>query len=283
MGADAVAVVERALALICIYQAAGAAAFAALFGRMAQVASERVWRLGAVAALLAIVLIVMRLPLTTARMAGDWSGMGDAGLLRLALHSSQATAAGFKLAGLALLAAGLWRRKPFAALLGAALTVGAPALTGHTSVNPQRALLAPLLIAHVAVGCFWLGALWPLQLTVRLETPAGAAAVLQRFSRIAGWLVPCLALSGVAMAALLINDWSVLQRPYGRLLLCKFGVFLILMGLAALNRWRYAPALVSKPQPSRRALQRCMRAEYLLIAAVLAMTATLTTLYSPED
>jgi putative copper export protein len=283
VGADAIAVAERTLALICIYQAAGAASFAALFARMAPAASERVWRLGIVAALLAIPLILLRLPLTAARMAGDWSGAVDAGLLRLALHSSQASAAGFKLAGLTLLAAGLWRRNRLAALLGAAVAVSAPALTGHTSVNPLRAWLAPLLIAHVAIGAFWLGALWPLQLAVRLETPAAAATVLQRFSKIAGWLVPCLAVVGVAMAALLIDDWSVLQRPYGRLLLGKFAVFSVLMGLAALNRWRYTPALMSRPQPSRRALQRCMRAEYLLIAAVLALTATLTTLYSPED
>jgi putative copper export protein len=51
------------------------------------------------------------------------------------------------------------------------------------------------------------------------------------------------------------------------------------MGFAAMNRWRFVPAL----QSSQRALQRSLVAEYLGIALVLAMTATLTTLFSPDD
>jgi putative copper export protein len=76
---------------------------------------------------------------------------------------------------------------------------------------------------------------------------------------------------------------AVLRRPYGLLLLAKLSLFVLLMGLAALNRWRFTPALEAAPQSARRALQRSIVAEYLAITVVLAMTATLTTLFSAED
>jgi len=230
-------------------------------------------------AALGIVLELLQLPLTAARMAGDFAGVSDTRLLTLAVHSSRASAGAVTIVGLALLMIGL-ARALWLALLGAALCVCAPVLTGHTSVNPQRALLVPLLVVHLGVGAFWLGALWPLLLTLRLEQPSVAAAVLQRFSRRAGWLVPCLALAGLGMSFLLIDDVSVLRRPYGLILLGKLTLFMILTVLAALNRWRHTPAL---PQAATTALRCSIVAEYLLIAAVLAMTATLTTLFWPEE
>jgi putative copper export protein len=169
------------------------------------------------------------------------------------------------------------------AVLGAVLAACALVLTGHTSVNPRRALLAPLLCVHLLVVAFWFGALAPLWLALAHEAPADAARVLRRFSALATWLVPCIALAGLAMALVLIGELAVLRRPYGLLLLAKLGLFGVLMVLAAINRWRFRPALEAAVPPARRALQRVIVAEYLLITAVLAVTAALTTLYSPDD
>jgi putative copper export protein len=55
----------------------------------------------------------------------------------------------------------------------------------------------------------------------------------------------------------------------------------MLMVLAVLNRWRWVPALAAGVVPARAALRRSLTGEYLLIAAVLAATAALTTFYSP--
>jgi len=62
------------------------------------------------------------------------------------------------------------------------------------------------------------------------------------------------------------------------ILIAKATVFALLLILAALNRWRFTPALAA----ARGALRRSIVTEYLLIAGVLAMTAVLTSLYSPE-
>jgi putative copper resistance protein D len=283
---DALAIAVRALALICLYQAAGAAFFVALFKRHSPLVLERVCRLGALTAVIGIVLVLLLPPLDAARMAGDFAGARDAALLRLALRSSRGDAHGWQLAGLTLVAVGLWFHRANGvavwtlsiAVTGAALAAVALTLTGHTSVNPMRAWLAPLLAVHLLVAAFWFGALWPLWLMLRHETAAAAEVVLRRFSRIAIWLVPCIALAGLGMGFVLIDSWDTFKRPYGLILIAKAAVFALLLVLAALNRWRLTPALGA----ARNALRRSIITEYLLIAGVLAMTAALTSLYSPE-
>jgi putative copper export protein len=283
---DWAAVAARALGFVCLYQAAGAAFFVALFGRELSCVRARVCHLGALAACCGVPLVLVQSPLAAARMAGEYSGLFSGTLLRLAWHSSNAAAHAVQLSGLALIVIGLRSRHKIAmhvAVLGAVLAAGALVLTGHTSVNPQRALLALLLSVHLLVVAFWFGALAPLWLALEHETLADAVKVLHRFSTLATWLVPGIALAGLAMAYILIDDTAVLRRPYGVLLLVKLCLFVVLMGLAAFNRWRLTPALGAATPPARRALQRSIVAEYLLIAAVLAVTATLTTLFSPED
>jgi hypothetical protein len=54
------------------------------------------------------------------------------------------------------------------------------------------------------------------------------------------------------------------------------------MLLAALNKWRYGPALARQANTGR-ALARTIAVEYVLIAAVLTATAALTTLFSPDS
>jgi putative copper export protein len=303
---DAPAIAVRALALTCLYQAAGAAFFVALFNRRSPLVLRRVCGLGVLTAVLGIVLVLLQTPLEAARMAGDFTGARNAALLRLALHSSRGDAHALQLVGLALVAVGLWFHRAnslarwtlYIAVTGAMLAAVALTLTGHTSVNPMRAWLAPLLALHLLVAAFWFGALWPLWLMLTYEADGAAEAVLRRFSQVAIWLVPVLALAGIGMAFLLIDSWSTFRRGYGLILIAKATVFALLLILAALNRWRFTPALVAEPAPgaaataaatataaaaaARGALRRSIITEYLLIAGVLAMTAVLTSLYSPE-
>jgi copper resistance protein D len=279
------AVAVRALGLTCLYQAAGAAFFLALFTHELPELRARTCRLAVFAAVPGIALLLMQAPLAAARMAGDYSGLTNSTLLQLAWHGSHGLAIAVQVTGLALIVVSLHGRRKFvtAAVPGAVLAACALVLTGHTSVNPQRAVLAPLLCVHLLVVAFWFGALAPLWLAIAHEAPADAAAVLRRFSALATWLVPGIALAGLAMAFVLIDDVAVLRRPYGLLLLVKLCLFALLMVLAAVNRWRLMPALDAAAGRARRAVQRSIVAEYLLITTVLAATATLTTLYSPDD
>ena len=282
MSPDSLSLIVHAGGYLGALQSAGAVVFLLLFGAALPSSRRRVRQLGIVAALVAIPWIAAHLWLDAARMSGDYQGMMDPGLLRLALYSGNGAAHLLQIAALALIAFGLERERRLAAGIGAALAILAFPLTGHTSVHPMRWLLAPLLALHVSLVAFWLGALAPLLLALRHETAADAARLLRRFSGLAGWLVPCIPLAGIAMALALIPDASALRRPYGQLLAVKLAGFGVLMGLAVLNRWRWTPRLAADGPRAGAALRRSMAAEYLLIAAILVATATLTTFYSPD-
>jgi copper resistance protein D len=281
---DVLSVVLRALSFVLLFQAAGVAIFVALFGRQLAGSRREVRRLGQAAALAAIVLVVAHYAFEPARMAGELSGMWDPALQGMLWHSPSCAALICRLAGLLLIAIGLQVASPrstIAAIGGAVLAIGAFTLTGHTSVNAHRGALAPLLMLHLLVVAFWFGALWPLYLASLRETPARASDIVERFTAVATWLVPVILLAGIVMAVLLLPNISALSEPYGRLLIAKAVGFAVLMGLAAANKWRLGPALVHGPVQGGR-FRRSVAAEYVLIAAVLTITAVMTSFFSPE-
>lgn len=283
MSPDSLSVIVHAGGYLGTLQAAGAVLFLLQFGARVGASRNRVRQVGRMAALVTMPWIVAHLLLDAARMAGEYPGMMDPQLLRLALDSGSGAAHLVQLVSLALIAAGLRRDGGMgAAGAGAALAILAFPLTGHTSVHALRALLAPLLALHVGLVAWWFGALVPLLLVLRREPIATAAELLRRFSAAAGWLVPCIPVAGIAMAFVLLPGLAALRQPYGVLLAVKLAGFMVLMGLAALNRWRWAPVVATDAHGARAALRQSMIAEYLLIVAVLVATAVLTTFYSPD-
>ena len=282
MSPDLLSVIVRAGACVALLQAAGVVLFLWLFDAGLGSSSAGVRRLGVNSALAALPLLAAQVLLDAARMTGDFAGMLDGAMLRLALASGSGVARAVQLTGLALVASGLRRgRPPRAALAGVAAVIIAFLLSGHTAVHGQRWLLAPLLALHVAIVAFWFGALAPLSMVIAREPARVASEVLQRYSRLAGILVPLIPAAGLSMAFVLLPDLSALRRPYGLLLGLKLLGFAMLMVLAVLNRWRWVPALAAGVVPARAALRRSLTGEYLLIVAVLAATAVLTTFYSP--
>jgi copper resistance protein D len=282
---DVLSAILRALSFVLLFQAAGVAIFVASFGRRLASSQVPVRRLGQAAATAAIVLVAAHHALEAARMAGEMSGMLDPALQGMAWNSPARAALICRLAGLLLIALGLQgasRRSTIVAVSGAVLATGAFTLTGHTSVNPHRGALAALLMLHVLIVAFWFGALWPLYVAALRETPTRAAEVIERFTAMATWLVPVILVAGTAMAVLLLPNVSALSEPYGKLLIAKVVGFALLMGLAAANKWRLGPALVSGTAQSGRWFRRSLAAEYVLIATVLTITAVMTSFFSPE-
>jgi len=84
------------------------------------------------------------------------------------------------------------------------------------------------------------------------------------------------------MAALLVPQIEMLAEPYGQLLIAKLAGFALLMGLAAANKWRLGPAIARGEARAAYLFRRSLIAEYVLIIAVLAITAVMTSLFSPE-
>lgn len=286
MLADVFSALVRALSFIALFQAAGVVVFLAIFGRYLEQASDSIRRLGYAAAMTGIVLVAVHLSLEAARMSGTLSGVLDASLQALVLDSSVSIAAILRMVGLAAIAAALLRRGTVGrmrlqlGMTGTLLTIAGFLFVGHTVVDPDRSLLAALLSLHLAAVAFWFGALIPLILVTREERAPTATLIADRFSRIASWWVPGILIAGVIMTALLVDRWAVFAQSYGTLLLAKVVAFLLLMVLAALNKWRYAPFL-TRPSAAI-AFQRSVAVEYVLICIVLTMTAILTTFFSPD-
>ena len=100
MSPDLLSVIVRTAGYVGLLQAAGAVLFLLQF-RAQLVASRRsVRRLGSVTALATMPCVVAHLLLDAARMAGEYAGMMDPQLLRLAFDSGNGAAHVLQLVGL---------------------------------------------------------------------------------------------------------------------------------------------------------------------------------------
>jgi copper transport protein len=185
-------------------------------------------------------------------------------------------------------------RPPVAAwllALPAAWLLLLPGLGGHAAAQAPVALLLPANVLHVAAMAVWAGGLAALLLalpaaTRALPDPADRtrllAAALTRFSPLALAAVGALVLSGTVQSLELLDlPGDLLHSGFGRAVLVKVALLLLLVGLGAWQRRRSLPrlrALAEARQPPGGAgvlLRRALRTEALLIAGVLAATAVL--------
>jgi putative copper resistance protein D len=282
--ADFIAISVRALGFVAALQAAGAPLFLSLFGGDVPRSTRAIQHLAGRTALAGLLLTIAYQVLEPARLTGELAGVFDGSMQALLLASDLGTATAVRVLGLAMVMLVWLRPSRFgaaAALAGSALVVASFAFMGHTAADDQRWLLAGLLILHLVLVAFWFGTLWPFYLVSRHETLATRALIVDRFSRLAVWLVPVIFIAGLAMSALLLPSLASLTTPYGLSLLAKISGFALLMALASLNKWRLGPRMSHGDEHAAHAFRRSLVAEWVLIAAVLTVTAVMTALFSP--
>ena len=154
---------------------------------------------------------------------------------------------------------------------------------GHTTDEP-RWLLGGLLLVHLVAVAFWVGALLPLY---RMAGPAVphrvAARILAAFGRVASVTVALLLVAAAGLSWLLLGGIApFLETGYGQTLLVKIALVLLLLGLAAMNKWRLVPAFERGERNADRRLRRSILGEGLLVLLILFVTALLTTTTSPN-
>jgi putative copper resistance protein D len=142
-------------------------------------------------------------------------------------------------------------------------------------------------MVHLLAAGLWLGGLLPLAwLLGRTRSPSGTAwisvarDVVPRFSHMGYVAVALLAATGAINTLLLVGSVKALAgTPYGRLLSLKILLFLVMVVLALINRFRLLPRLRREPQPSAplAALARSVLFEQALGFAVLAVVSVLGT------
>jgi putative copper export protein len=154
-----------------------------------------------------------------------------------------------------------------------------PLFTSHAGHDAAGGFLAlASLIVHVPAVALWFGGLLVLVVHLPRRSPLLRVAV-PRFSGLAGWCFPMVALSGALAAYSRIPDWQQLvTTPYGRLVVAKSLVLVVLGLCGAVHRGRTLPAVAAGRPWS---FARLATAELALMAAVLGLAAALATTSPP--
>jgi copper transport protein len=146
------------------------------------------------------------------------------------------------------------------------------ALSGHAATAGVALLSPPAVFLHVICIAFWVGSLVPLWAIVR-ERERGAGE-LALFSRIIPVPLALLIATGAYLA------WVQLDRPdalwttrYGEVLSGKLAAVLLLLGLAAANRFVLVPRLHARRPGAAGPLAAAIAAESVLALAILGTVA----------
>jgi copper transport protein len=146
------------------------------------------------------------------------------------------------------------------------------AMSGHAATASPQWLTRPSLFLHGVAAAYWIGALVPMA-TMAHRRNEDLPRVLKQFSAIAVPLVGLLVLSGLALSIIQLGSVrALIETPYGILLSVKLALVILLLGLAALNRFLCTPAVVANYENTR-ALLGSILLECVLVVGILAVVA----------
>jgi copper transport protein len=168
-----------------------------------------------------------------------------------------------------------------------ALAIGAVAiltlsLTSHAAADPAAAIAVPADWLHIAAAVAWLGGLIPFVYAVReaRRAPDRAlplATLTPRFSWLTAPCVVILTLTGIYQYYLHVERLDLLAATtYGRALLAKLGLFVVLLLLGGLNLFILSRRLRASGNRLARAFGRSVRAELVVGALVLLAAGAMT-------
>ena len=277
-------VAVKALAYLASLSAAGSALFLVTFSPLDTETRRAVRCLGVASASLAALATLALVPAGAAYLAGGWLGAFDPVLTRMVVQSPVGDSLMVRIVGLALVSVLFVGRTSAksVAVLGAVTVCVSFAFRGHVLAEP-RLVLGALLTVHLMGIAFWIGAFAPLFRLARDGDALRTGAAADAFGRKAAWVVAALAFAGGGMFVLLTgNPLDALAAPYGQLLALKLSLFVVLLSLAAFNRFRLTPALLAGDPYAVARLQRSIGCEAAAVCAIALTTAALTTVSSPE-
>ena len=284
-GATLATVALKAFACLASLTAAGSALALASLASLDRDTRRMVGRLGLACAVAAGLASAALIPVGAIYLAGgSWTGAVDPALTGMVAASPVGESLVVRIAGLAVVAVLFvsGRAPALAAVAGAGVVCVSFAFRGHVLTEP-RVILGALVTAHLLGLSFWIGAFAPLRRLAGHADPVRAGAAADEFGRRALWVVPALAVAGAVLLVLLAgNPLDAVETTYGRLLAVKLAVFVLLLGLAAFNRLRFTPALLAGDAGAGARLRRSIGLEFAAVLVILAVTAVLTTVTSPD-
>jgi copper transport protein len=146
------------------------------------------------------------------------------------------------------------------------------AASGHAATAPPPWLTRPSLFLHGVAVAYWVGALAPLAVMAHRRSER-LPRTLRRFSDIAVPLVGLLVLSGLTLSIIQLDGVRALVGTnYGIILSIKLALVMLLLALAALNRFVAMPAVVADHRNTR-LLFGSVVTECVLVLGILAVVA----------
>lgn len=155
------------------------------------------------------------------------------------------------------------------AMAGVGLSLAA---SGHAATASPQWVTRPSLFLHGVVVAYWVGALAPLAAMAHRRKD-NLPRVLKQFSGLAVPWVGLLVLSGLALSIIQLGSVrALIETPYGILLSIKLALVILLLALAALNRFVGTPAVVADHNNTRLLLGSIVT-ECVLVICILAVVA----------
>lgn len=296
---DVVGDVARAVLLLAALTAAGVA----FFLRFVHDGAEDRWRLipfvriGTVIAFLAAIgAVVAQSALLTGRGAGAST---DTDVLRQVLSGDLGLSLAVLFVGLAAVHLSTDLDAPVVARVlalygGLAVTISF-ALWGHATAFTPAWLLMSTDAVHATAAAVWLGGLVGLWVVLAGRGPeqvSGSARIVGRFSALALWTVLALVTAGVALTVAGSDaSWSALvSTTWGRLILTKAAITLLVVVIAAWNRRVLVPSFVGATSDApadagrdRHRLLTTVRVEAVAIVVILVLTGVVTNVTPARD
>ena len=231
------------------------------------------------------------------------AGITDALMFNILWNSNAGSALVWQLSGfLCLLVGAIFQFRPFVTqqianqaisqdkwirvLTGCMLVTGATliaisiAIVGHTAQLTTQ--LKFVIGLHVVCVAWWIGSLWPLFEACRILDNVAVFELMNRFSKAAAGFVGVLIVAGAILIYKLVPTWHALvQSDYGRILVVKLILVVMILLIAARHKWQLAPKLLTVPS-SIHALRRSIALESVFALTIFVTTAVLTTMVGPE-
>jgi copper transport protein len=169
----------------------------------------------------------------------------------------------------------------FSGLLGVLLVIVSIGASGHAAAGGL--LISSVFVVHVLVVGIWFGALWLLYRGISLDRAGIVNDMLMRFSTRAVWMVSLLLFTAVFLAIYQLgNVVNLFSSEYGNWLMIKIILVLLVLALAAVNKWKLTPALQEQNGAPRRNLSRSIVSEGILMVIVVAITSVLASTPPPD-
>ncbi|MEP3198751.1 MAG: CopD family protein [Lentilitoribacter sp.] len=231
------------------------------------------------AVVLSAILTTFRISLQAGQLYDEgFSGLFNAEMIGLIVEGPLGTSSYVRLAGLGLLLAAILFsaiRVPLT-IAGGILVAVSFALIGHATKD--QFILGTLITIHLLAVSYWFGGFYPLhRLAKQGHDPEATGKLAHSFGKQAAIIVPILIGVGAIFAIYVTGSpIKLITSDYGQILIIKIVIVAILLALAALNKLRFVPRLLSASEEAALHLRLSIKLELVAFLLIFAATAILT-------